>query len=130
MSLLHLLNCFDNVKFNSDADALKILSKNFKCDRGIITRKDVEYNITDAEYDAISYLISEWDYDFHTSMYSPSYRQLELPTTISVSANEETEDIHTDDFFVTLFIGFVAGVSFAFIVAAIAVIVAHFVYGV
>ena len=47
-----------------DSEALAVIEKNFVNDKGWISRKDVGYQPTDREWDALTYLIHEWDYAY------------------------------------------------------------------
>jgi hypothetical protein len=51
--------------FSSDAEALAVLNKNFTVSRGgVIQPRVSEYKATSQEYDALDYLMMEWDYDY------------------------------------------------------------------
>lgn len=50
--------------FEDDSAAWKALKDNFYDDRGILRAKNIGYQPTQKEKDAISYLILEWDYGY------------------------------------------------------------------
>jgi hypothetical protein len=47
-----------------DAEALAVLEANFNDDRGMLSLKDPTYKMTDREWEAILYLVHEWDYGY------------------------------------------------------------------
>lgn len=48
-----------------DAEALEVLRKNFRDNKGCLSLKDPNYKPTEREWDAVDYLIHEWDYDYY-----------------------------------------------------------------
>lgn len=47
-----------------DSEALEVIATNFNDDKGWITLKDPNYKPTEREWDAVDYLIHEWDYAY------------------------------------------------------------------
>lgn len=53
-----------------DYEALEILKANFIENKGVICRKDLTYQPTQREWEAIDYLFLEWDYVFNYEKFS------------------------------------------------------------
>lgn len=53
---------------DDDAEALEVIRENFNDDKGWITLKDPNYKPTEREWDAVDYLIQEWDYAYGTKI--------------------------------------------------------------
>lgn len=52
-------------KFGDDGVAWEWLeSRGFTHNKGVIKKPHAKYVLTDADYDAIDYLILEWDWDY------------------------------------------------------------------
>lgn len=47
-----------------DREALTVLEANFKHDAGVFTKKTHGYVPTEREWDALDYLLDEWDYGY------------------------------------------------------------------
>lgn len=45
-----------------DSEALEVIAKNFSEHKGLIKLLDSNYQPTEREWDAVDYLIQEWDY--------------------------------------------------------------------
>lgn len=50
---------------NDDKDAWDILDKNFYDYRGIIIKEDPNHPTSPQEWEAINYLLAEWDYEYY-----------------------------------------------------------------
>ncbi len=48
----------------SDREALAVLKENFTETKGLISKKLATYKPTRREWDAVDYLIQEWDYAY------------------------------------------------------------------
>lgn len=47
-----------------DSEAMEVLAKNFTQSKGVYRKKDPNYKPNLREWDAVDYMIQEWDYGY------------------------------------------------------------------